>query len=103
MSMSKDRVRFTLAGYYFEGSHESMGLVLREAFGMSERDLVGVETTAKETGGVIIQCRPSQFARFLILRDRVGYQNMFKELRAELIVPKPIPQIVDCSRNPATN
>jgi hypothetical protein len=103
MSMSKDRVRSTLPAYYVEGSHHSMHLVLREAFGMSERDLVGVETTAKETGGVIIQCRPSQFARFLILREKAGYQNMFKELRAELIVPKPIPQILDCSRNPATN
>ena len=36
-----------------------------------------------------VTCRPSQFARFLILRGAAGCQNMFSELKAQLIEAEP--------------
>jgi hypothetical protein len=49
-----------------------------------------------------IVCRPSQFARFLIYRNELGGQNMFKELEPRLFVPEPAkPQPLDVSLNPA--
>lgn len=106
MSMSKDRVRFTLSRAYFEEDYGRkrggiMREVLHEAFGVNGSELDGMARTVLDNTRVVIQCRPSQFARFLILREKAGFQNMFKELNAELIQPEPVPLIWDYSRNPA--
>lgn len=101
MAMSKDRVKFLLSGYYFEYDAK-IRPVLAEAFGLNSEQHYILRTQARERGSVEILCRPSQFARFLILREAAGFQNMFKELKAELVpAPPPVLQPIDVSGNPS--
>ncbi len=107
---SKDRVRFRLHGYYFDKAAITTTL-LCTCFGLTEAQVQDVRTRSnvvrEEQGGfkcyAEIICRPSQFARFLILREKAGFQNMFKELQAELFTPAPTPVVIepiDVSSNP---
>jgi hypothetical protein len=94
MAMSKDRVRFTISGSNMHGM-ELRGL-LERAFGFShKRPQYGWQDQ-------VIVCRPSQFARFLILRNDLGMANSFKELKPELFTPSCFPAEVDVSQNPNT-
>jgi hypothetical protein len=98
--MSKDRVKFVLPAYYFEYVDKIRAL-LTGALGVTPDQYVRMRDTAQINGMVEVICRPSQFARFLIMREKAGYQNMFKELKAELIVPvPPVVQPIDLSTNP---
>ena len=57
---------------------------------------------AQYFGSVEFVCRPSQFARFLIMRNEAGMKNGFKELYPKLIeAPKPIRSPIDVSTNDA--
>lgn len=101
--MSKDRVKLTLAYYYFNDPAHIQ--VVRKAFGLSPDD---ISLARKMTGygivdrtGLRVICRPSQFARFLILRNDAGKQNQFKELAPSLCPAHMlIDWDVDVSRNP---
>jgi hypothetical protein len=109
---SKDRVKFRLLGHYFDKPAATEQL-LRDSFGMNAEQIHKIrrESNAvrEELGGfrcyAEIICRPSQFARFLIMREKAGFQNMFKELQAELFTPEPPapPKIepIDVSSNPS--
>lgn len=98
--MSKDRVKFTMRGYYFET--DKARILLGNALGVNAGQFDVMRRMAQDSmEGVEIICRPSQFARFLIMREAAGFQNMFKELKAELIpAPTPTIQPVDVSGNP---
>lgn len=74
MTMSKDRVRFTLPCRYFQsGMRRSNGFnrstmlgVLKKAFGMTWDEANGLMDHYPQ--GFEIECRPSQFGRFIVLR-----------------------------------
>ncbi len=95
MAMSKDLVEFTLKSYYFQAGfgpnlpQDRGNVLLAEAFGLSEDQIKEIRNRAFRFGDVRLIVRPSQFTRFLILREGLGFQNQFKELKAKLITPNP--------------
>lgn len=91
MSMSRDRVRFTIDAFCDNATRDAF----RKAFGVPLAAKFGPITT------VTVICRPSQFARFMIYRNDFGGKNSFKELKPELFNPEPQPDLIDVSGNPA--
>jgi hypothetical protein len=91
--MSHDRIKFEL---HRMQTREFRDLV-QEVFGFSlpSRNISPCEA-------VTVICRPSQFARFLVLRNSRGFSNDFKGLNAELFTPSDQPETVDVSGNPNT-
>ena len=85
--MSKDRVVFQLRESYFLS--EKPCKLLKRVFGMTETDFYWARQRMRDTAvaSIAVVCRPSQFARFLILRNEAGLQNQFKELAAKLHHP----------------
>lgn len=92
MTMSKDRVRFILPPRYFQSGRRANGFncctmmaILRKAFGM----------TNAESGAMMdadddfeIECRPSQFARFIILRYEANEGlNGVRDLEPRMVQP----------------
>ncbi len=95
MTMSTDRVRFILPNRYFQvgklkrqnGFNRcTMQNVLYKAFGL----------TLEESGGLMdhyphgfeIECRPSQFARFIILRYQMNEGiNGIRDLEPKIVQP----------------
>jgi len=94
---SRDRVRFKIPSCRLS-KHGSESLQYRELVA----EVFGETLGRCDWGDVIIICRPSQFARFVIRRHEMGIQNMFAELEAELFTPedKPTPTVFDVSNNP---
>jgi hypothetical protein len=97
--MSKDKVEFELRLSCSE--RVKLEVPFRNAFGVC---LPNPESGYLKDGDSLsrfikIQCRPSQFARFLIYRDEAGCQNRFKELGAKLIKGEVNPVIIDVSKN----
>lgn len=80
----KDRVRFWLSDYYFQ--RNNIYPVLAKAFDLSENHAREAARGPEE--GFWIICRPDQFARFLIYRNKAGIKNGFMDLTAELFVPE---------------
>jgi hypothetical protein len=99
MSMSKDQVEFSLAVNGREA--EKLRRPFFAAFQQS-MPLKGTLRPDRVAEYVLIRCRPSQFARFLILRNEAGCSNGFKELGARLISSPEVPAILDVSRNSAS-
>lgn len=98
--MSRDRVQF-VAPYHLCAKTAGRELLM-EHFGLSK---AAVEQGAESDWGILIRCRPSQFARFLIARHAVGLKNGFIELEAKLLTPAEsadsLRQYYDCSKVPA--
>ena len=98
MTMSKDRVRFTLLPRYFQsgkrrqnGFHrDTMMHVLKHAFGMTQVE--STDLMDHYPNGFEIECRPSQFARFIILRhDANEGINGIRDLEPRIVQPsKPM-------------
>lgn len=104
--MSKDRVRFQPAlrvgSSYFASC--SRAELLCECFGLTLNKAEKIVSRHSSKGDIWIICRPSQFARFMIRRNELGWSNTFKELNAELFTPEEsCEQVVDVSKNPATS
>lgn len=99
--MSKDRVKFRLLAHYWEKA--GFRALLTDSLKINEEQQHTLFTRAAGSAQQYVEvvCRPSQFARFLILRDGTGMQNMFKELHAELFTPLVVDAPVDISTNPA--
>lgn len=94
MPMSKDRVRFTLTPNMARcHSHQQL---VEDTLGIPARDVKKYGDAYK---GMTIVCHPSQFARFMIVRNDRGLQNSFKDLSPELFFPD-MPEVVDASSNP---
>jgi hypothetical protein len=95
MSMSRDRVRFKLDA---SNADSATRRAFTSAFGQSLPHRPGYSFSPG--GKVVIVCRPSQFARFLIFRNANDGKNSFKELEAELFTPCVENQPIDVSTNP---
>lgn len=74
--MSKDRVKFKIP--WNRLSSNTYRQVIRQAFSLKDHEI-------PRCGDFTITCRPSQFARFLILRNNAGERNGFKELEPVLL------------------
>jgi hypothetical protein len=92
--MSHDRVEFKLSADQL-GKSGMYGVILA-AFGLR------LKISYHGCQDITIICRPSQFARFLILRNDAGIPNSFMQLEARLFLPKPEAEVTvyDTSRNP---
>lgn len=93
MAMSKDRIHFKWT--MREANTTASRKAYREAFG---NEAPCLNNNCDE---VKIICRPSQFARFIILRDAYDGTNNIKSLGAK-IVPCGDPSVVDVSCTPAS-
>lgn len=90
--MSGDRVHFTLKDRHLR--RDAYRCLLEEVFGINpgqyriDRDLKVI-------------CRPSQFARFIILRhSKYSESNDMAGLDMQLVSPPKPENVIDCSRNP---
>lgn len=101
---SHDRVKFFLYSHRVEVNRKKFHDLLSYAFDMDcsghqfENMLRPHPQFGHEACGITIVCRPSQFARFLIKRNEVGFANGFKELHAELFIPEECPDFLDVSK-----
>lgn len=95
--MSIDRVRFTI----FEGVYKSETLeydrVLGKAFSLSYNQ---IHRAFLDHGQLIILCRPSQFARFLIYRHEAHIPNSYSALNAKLEPGVNTDNTIEVWRNP---
>ena len=96
MSMSKDRVRFTIPGGYI--SHGKDSANYRKLLD----DVFGICVGGRAWEDVTVICRPSQFARFLIERHKRGVSNQFSVLNAEMyqVGEEPRKTVLDASGEP---
>lgn len=103
MAMSHDRVEFQLGPFRPENRETpTVAAVVRaahEAFGLETAEAAALFGYGEP---VILRVRPSQFARFLILRDRYGGTNDFKGLKANLVPEEPTPTRIDVSKRQNT-
>ena len=88
--MSHDRVQFQLD----TACNAATRKAFTRAFGME------APKSFPFGGTITIQCRPSQFIRFLIYRSEEGGPNSFKELYP-ILVPANTQRFLDVSGNPA--
>ena len=95
-TMSRDRVHFTIPAQYL--NKQNIRSCIEETLGIHPtRTLL----LGKEDQDLNIVCRPSQFARFIILRH-VKYlePNNMACLDMRLVVPSIPQEFIDVSRNP---
>lgn len=105
MAMSKDRVEFLLRR---SDNNKKINIddlieLITETLGLTHAE---ARAAAVSETGIIIRCRPSQFARFIIRRMEVGekygsFTNGIRELRPKLIKPDPEVTLLDVSKRPA--
>lgn len=97
MSMSHDRVEFTLGflGPTHSTANQAAVRAAKEALGLTDSE---VETIWQRP--VTLRVRPSQFARFMILRNEYGGVNDFKGLKAKLVPGEPPVERIDASARP---
>ena len=96
--MSHDRVHFTVPNQHLLKS--AIRDVLNETMGISV-DKMAAKSRLGEDLHII--CRPSQFARFIILRfTKYNEPNNMACLRMELVLPPKVEEAIDVSRNPNT-
>ena len=95
MAMSKDRVEFKLPAHKLR--ERKVQQLLKETLGIDE-----FPSTYGCDHVITFVCRPSQFARFLIRRNELNFQNSFKELEPRLFTPEEakVTRIdASCNRN----
>ena len=86
--------RVTIPARYL--TRKSYIALLRECFGIYE----GAFDKSRDLNVI---CRPSQFARFIVLRHtKHGEENNMAGLNMKLVSPAPPPNTIDCSRNANT-
>ena len=96
MSMSHDRVEFEVREYLL--SQEGVRNALWDALSIRQ-DLS--KSMAAKGQTMKIRCRPSQFARFIILRHvKYGCANNMACLNMKLVPGQPEVEIIDASKNP---
>lgn len=111
MAVSKDRVQFHLAMRYFQPHQTSNGMqrstciaILVECFGHTAD--YWQRMIHHKSEGFDIVCRPSQFARFIILRHEKGdcingIRDLAPKLQQPLTLYDRIGAIADCSADTA--
>ena len=98
MAMSKDRILFEIPWKMLYNG--KLNKLLDSVFQISPENAQACYTVQKN---MQITCRPSQFGRFVVLRNAAGLKNNFKDLNTELIQVKqerePIQTKFDVSLN----
>lgn len=98
--MSHDRVQFTLSSHNLSKGRTAYRRILKQAFG-TEFDTHNFRGKA-----LVIVCRPSQFARFMVYRNeaiqtsQISGCNTFAEMDPKLFTPDSCEDPVDVSKNP---
>lgn len=93
-----DRVHFTVLNNYLMKANIRDCLV--ETLGLPMSKLLSVSRTEENLN---IICRPSQFARFVILRHvKYGEPNNMACLNMRLVLPEIPSKTIDVSQNPNT-
>jgi hypothetical protein len=96
MGMSRDRVHFEMRDN--NCNHHATANAASRAFGMSACDARRMLEKA-DYAPVVVVCRPSQFARFMIYRSEHVKTNTFAQFKAVLKDADDIER-VDVSGNP---
>lgn len=94
--MSNDRIHFTISARYLVKN--SYITLLADCFGIKPGEYNPCEDLK-------IVARPSQFARFVVLRHtKYAESNSMSDLNMKLVTPTPVkPQnLIDCSMKPNT-
>lgn len=83
-NMSRDRIKLFIPQHRCESIQYRQ--VLEAAFGISylTKFKFGYEPKYS-TKGMYFICRPSQFARFVVLRNEAGLDNWIKEMHPEIV------------------
>ena len=90
-NMSHDRVRFVIPARRLVSA--KFATVIKATLGIELP--VGASDEA-----IVIVCRPSQFGRFIVQRNKAGLQNSVKELKPDLFIPEaPRSRVFDASKN----
>ncbi len=100
MTMSKDHVRFTLPFRYFQSglqssngfSRATLQKILHKVFSMLHSESAGLmdacKLVPKCVDGFEIECRPDQFARFIVMRCDAGEDiNSIRDLKPRIVQP----------------
>lgn len=96
MARSHDRVQFTVRECYL--NKENIRKALHESLSVP---LHALESAARKQQDLTFKCRPSQFARFIIIRHvKYGEPNNMACLNMQLIPGEPESKICDVSDNP---
>ncbi|NKX37326.1 hypothetical protein HGG70_05180 [Rhodobacteraceae bacterium R_SAG4] len=91
---SRDRIQFVLKSNHL--ARKAYKALLEECFGIAP----GSFDPQKE---LVIVCRPSQFARFVVLRhSKYSEANDMSGLDMKLLSPNAPSNMIDCSENPNT-
>ena len=79
---TEDHVSFYIGSRYYSNYEQKkkLGPVLREALDMTDREAASY----MQDYGFWVVCRASQFAKFMVYRDRVGITNGFIDLRVQI-------------------
>jgi len=96
-TMSRDRVHFTIPANYLHKTN--IQLCIEETLGLRNASML--KAMARNDEDLHIICRPSQFARFIILRHvKYGEPNNMACLGMKLVVPPKPDTAIDVSKNP---
>ena len=98
--MSHDRIRFHLVPKYFRSTGSASGMtqerceeVLLQAFGMLKAHSAAL--MRDNPRGFQIVCRPSQFGRFIVIRNEIGNCiNGISDLAPEIFIPEDKLQVI---------
>ena len=91
---SHDMVRFTVPYHRIDQKYADL---LCTVFNLKREEICGPTArhdSALRYEAMTIECRPSQFGRFLILRHAIGIANSFVELDAVLVQERPSKKLV---------
>lgn len=96
--MSGDRVRIVIPERYL--NIPAVQRAMQGAFGLTSEEVRCLPRSKDRyaNDGLEVICRPSQFARFVILRNEYGGNNSIKDLQPELFVPAISAQPLDVSK-----
>jgi len=93
--MSHDRVHFTVGERYLQKN--TIRECITETLGIDAHKL---KQMAIRNEDLHVVCRPSQFARFVILRHiKYGEPNNMSCLNMKLVVPEQENHVIDVSKN----
>jgi len=84
--MSRDRIEFSIP--FNRLTNTKYRNLVKECFGLTEEEIPKYHSNSYKRKFELL-CRPSQFARFIVLRNVQGMDNMVHELDAKLITPEP--------------
>ena len=98
VAMSHDRVELQLGPYAHNQTGDAAVKAATEAFNLTDAEAASLFHYGALP--VLFRVRPSQFARFMILRDQYGGVNDFKGMKAKLVQQEPPITRVDAAARP---